>query len=248
LYASLPALPTLPPEHFEELLGRGIQGMLQGRQIKIGSAEFVGQYGGGQGVYYAVDGVVKGYFEVKSRYRAGLSQVLAFFRKKRSVWLLSGDQNQEAAQLAPYFPNPAHMQFNRAPQDKLNFVKNLQDNGQEVLMIGDGLNDAGALQQSNVGIVLAEDTNNFTPACDGIVHADEFDKIPQFVRLAESGVRIVKQSYVIALAYNLFGLSYAVTGHLSPLIAAILMPVSSVSIVLFGIVSGNLRARRLRLR
>jgi len=248
LYASLPALPTLPPEHFEELPGQGIQGMLQGRQIKIGSAEFVGQNGGGQGVYYAVDGVVKGYFEVKSRYRAGLSQVLAFFRKKRSVWLLSGDQNQEAAQLAPYFPDPAHMQFNRTPQDKLDFVKNLQDNGQEVLMIGDGLNDAGALQQSNVGIVLAEDTNNFTPACDGIVHADEFDKIPQFVRLAESGVRIVKQSYVIALAYNLFGLTYAVTGHLSPLIAAILMPVSSVSIVLFGIVSGNLRARRLRLR
>ena len=114
-------------------------------------------------------------------------------------------------------------------------------------MIGDGLNDAGALRQSDLGIVVAEDTNNFTPACDGILHAAEFHRLPQFVRLAESGVQIVRWSYIVALTYNFIGLSYALSGALSPLVAAVLMPISSVSVVLFGVLMGNWRASRLGL-
>ncbi len=115
------------------------------------------------------------------------------------------------------------------------------------MMIGDGLNDAGALRQSDLGIVVAEDTNNFTPACDAIIHGEAFNQLPKFVSLARSGVRIVHWSYAVALTYNIIGLSVAVTGQLSPLIAAILMPVSSISIVLFGVGMGNLKARRLKM-
>jgi Cu+-exporting ATPase len=262
-------IPVENPEHFEEIPGAGISGIVDGRAVKIGSASFVGfdpsvqpvQHAPSGGIFVAIDNEIPGFFEVKSRYRDGLAEVLDFFRqggkskgrvnseqanKTREVWLVSGDQDQEAGRLKPFFPDPDTMFFGRNPQDKLEFVKKLQRHGENVLMLGDGLNDAGALRQSDMGIVVAENTNNFTPACDGILHADEFERLPQFITLARAGVRIVNRSYVIALVYNLLGLSYAITGTLSPLIAAILMPLSSVTIVLFGVCAGNIVARRLK--
>jgi Cu+-exporting ATPase len=263
LYESMPEVPVETPEAFEEMPGLGIQGVVQGKRVKIGSAEFVRIDDGvtqihpvNSGVFVAIEGKVLGYFEIKSRYRDGLEEVLNFFRqltrattpsRSTSTFLLSGDQDREAARLAPFFPEGDAMLFNRNPQDKLDFVKKLQRHGQRVLMLGDGLNDAGALRQSDLGIVVAENTNNFTPACDAILHADEFERLPKFVWLAREGVKIVNRSYAIALIYNLIGLSYAVSGTLSPLVAAVLMPLSSVSIVLFGVGWGNWAARKVRI-
>lgn len=255
LYESMPDVPTETPEHFEEMPGMGIRGRVQGRELKIGSQNLAGAEtlrGLNSGVYIEIDGQAMGHYEVKNRYRDGLSEVLSFFRPSATppktpsaVFLLSGDQNREAAALAPFFPEPDTMQFNRTPQDKLEFVKNLQQKGQKVMMLGDGLNDAGALRQSDLGIVVAENTNNFTPACDAILHADEFARLPKFVRFARQGVKIVNQSYLVALTYNAIGLSFGVTGGLSPLVAAVLMPISSVSVVLFGMGMSNWAARRI---
>ncbi|MBK7938977.1 MAG: heavy metal translocating P-type ATPase metal-binding domain-containing protein [Lewinellaceae bacterium] len=258
IYESMPEVPVEAPQEFQEIPGQGIRGIVQGRVVKVGSAEFLpaealAKVGKQSGVFVSVDGAILGYFEVKSRYRDGLKEVLDFFRQTGDpaattradgrVWLLSGDQDREAAKLAPFFPDPDTMLFNRTPQDKLEFVKKLQRHGRQVMMLGDGLNDAGALRQSDAGIVVAENTNNFTPACDAILHADEFANLPRYIRLARSGVQIVNRAYYIALIYNLVGLSYAVTGALSPLIAAVLMPLSSVTIVLFGVTMGNWMAR-----
>ncbi len=254
IYESMQEIPLEAPQHFEEIPGRGIKGVVSGKEVKVGSADFMdlpATEAGKSGVYVAIDGVVRGYFEIKSRYRDGLEAVLQFFRnsvspakKNVGVWLLSGDQDREAVSLAPFFPEPDAMFFNRAPQDKLDFVKKLQRLGRQVMMLGDGLNDAGALRQSDVGIVVAEDTNNFTPACDAILHADEFANLPRYIGLARGGVQIVHRAYYIAFIYNVVGLSYAVTGALSPLVAAVLMPLSSVTIVLFGVGMGNWMARK----
>ena len=267
IYETLEDVPTETPENFEELPGLGIRGRIRRKEVKVGAANFTGapnaagteNLKGINGVVFVlIDNEQMGYFEVKNRYRDGLANVLAFFRvapkarrKQDSkpalapIYLLSGDQNREAAALASFFPESDTMQFNRSPQDKLDFVKNLQQQGQKVLMLGDGLNDAGALRQSELGVVVAENTNNFTPSCDAILHADEFARLPKYVRLAREGVRIVHLSYIVALTYNAIGLSYAVTGGLSPLVAAVLMPISSVSVVLFGVGMSNWAARRL---
>ena len=289
IYESMPEVPTETPEQFEELPGLGIRGVVKGREIRIGSQKFVdagpvqdlttfkklsnlSNLGQAGGVFVSIDNDLLGHFEVKSHFRSGLAQVLAFFspktkgnsqhstlnskhstlnskhstlNSKHSIFLLSGDQDREAAALAPFFPDADTMLFNRSPQDKLEFVKKLQRHGQHVMMLGDGLNDAGALRQSDLGIVVAENTNNFTPACDAILHADEFERLPQFVRLAREGVKIVNRSYVVALTYNAIGLSFAVAGNLSPLAAAVLMPISSVSVVLFGVGMSNWAARRI---
>jgi len=248
----LSEIPVQPVEDFEEIPGLGIRGIVNGQLIEVGSGKFV--HAGTDkpaGTYVSVEGNILGRFESKSSFREGLMDVLKYFKGKKKqkdsppsgIFLLSGDHDREAIALAAFFPDSNSMFFDQVPQDKLDFIKQLQQRGQKVLMIGDGLNDAGALRQSDVGIVIAENTNNFTPACDAILQAGEFARLPQFIQLAQAGVGIVQKSYLIALLYNTIGLSYAVSGTLSPLVAAVLMPLSSISIVLFGVGMGNLAAR-----
>ena len=112
-------------------------------------------------------------------------------------------------------------------------IQKLQNQGKNVLMVGDGLNDAGALRQSNVGISVSDNVNNFSPACDAIIDASRLQAMESILKVAKSSKRIILGSFAIALVYNLFGLYFAVRGELSPLFAAILMPVSSVTIISF---------------
>ena len=116
---------------------------------------------------------------------------------------------------------------------KLNYIKNLQDQHQKVAMLGDGLNDAGALKQSNVGIAVADDTNSFTPSSDVIMSGEKLTDLDQYFDFSKDAMKIVKMTFAISFFYNIIGLSFAVTGHMSPLFAAIIMPISSISVVAF---------------
>jgi Cu+-exporting ATPase len=111
-------------------------------------------------------------------------------------------------------------------------------------MVGDGLNDAGALMQSYAGIAVTDDVNFFTPACSAILEGNKVSYLKQYLDFAKAGAWIIKGSFVLSLIYNVVGLSFALTGTLQPVIAAILMPVSTISIVLFTTVSSNIIARR----
>jgi Cu+-exporting ATPase len=136
--------------------------------------------------------------------------------------------------------------FNQQPTDKLQYIKDLQAKGERVMMIGDGLNDAGALKQSDVGIALTDDCNNFTPASDAIMDAGQLQALQRFIRLCKANKQIVIASFILSIVYNIVGLSFAVQGVLSPLIAAILMPASSLSILLLTFGCSNIAARLLR--
>jgi Cu+-exporting ATPase len=123
----------------------------------------------------------------------------------------------------------------------------LQKTGNRVMMIGDGLNDAGALKQSDAGIAVADGTNSFTPASDAIIDAGQLSKLDRFIYLCKANKKIVIASFILSVVYNLIGLFFAVQGTLSPLIAAILMPSSSLSILLITFGCSNLIARSLKL-
>ena len=137
--------------------------------------------------------------------------------------------------------------FNQSPEQKLEFIEHHQNEGSRILMVGDGLNDAGALAQSSVGIAISENTNVFSPACDAILDASKFDTLENFIKLTQHSVKIVKWSFGLAFIYNIIGLYFAVTGQLSPVIAAILMPLSSISIVFFTTITTNYLEMKIKL-
>lgn len=233
---------------FSETPGKGTYAVISGRDIKIGSAEFVGAKKESTRtetrVYIAIDNINRGYFAIRSRYRSGMSELLRKLRVQFKTSLISGDNNSEEVYLREKLGWKGEMYFEQKPIDKLHHIEALKARNEHVLMVGDGLNDAGALQSADVGVSLSENINNFSPACDGILTDQYFASLDDFIRLARSVKNIIYQSFAISFAYNLVGLTIAVTGHLSPVIAAILMPVSSVSVVLFVTLSTNIAARR----
>jgi P-type Cu+ transporter len=244
---------TVTFQEWNEEIGRGISGVADRRLIKLGHPSFINASASNEmplenGVILQIDNDIRGYFQISNHFREGVREVLEFFRQNSDLHLLSGDDDRERALLTPFFRKGESLHFRQSPKDKLMYIKNLQAKGRKVLMLGDGLNDAGALQQSDAGIVVAEDTNNFTPACDAILSADQFDRLPLFVDFARKSVRLVFMAYGFAFIYNVIGLSFAVQGALSPIIAAILMPLSSISIVLFGMLTSNWLAARMGLR
>ena len=251
---------------FQEVTGQGIEGRVGGRQLKIGSKTFTSGQSpaentvtGNQGflaentvtgnVFIEIDGQLKGAFQVHNRYRKSAWEVIGWFMQRGKAFLLSGDNEREREFLQPRFSGHPGMGenvlFQQGPKDKLNFIKNLQAGNEKVLMIGDGLNDAGALQQSEVGIVVAEDANNFTPACDAILDARQFERLPRFLEFARKSIHVVYAAWILAAIYNVIGLTYAVQGLLSPVVAAILMPASSVTIVAFGVGLSTLLANKM---
>ncbi|MCA0932062.1 heavy metal translocating P-type ATPase metal-binding domain-containing protein [Lutimonas saemankumensis] len=233
---------------FEEFTSKGIEGRIDNKRILLGSASFVGmkdEKGLDTAVYVSFENKVKGKFIFKNAYRKGLREMIKELDLKYKISLLSGDNEGEKARLEDLLPEIEKLLFNQKPEDKLEFIKSMQENKEHVMMLGDGLNDAGALAQSNVGVAISENINVFSPACDGILDASRFEQLPDFLRLSNSTIVVIKVSFAISFLYNIIGLLFAVTGNLSPIVAAILMPISSISVVLFATVSTNYLAKKI---
>jgi Cu+-exporting ATPase len=112
------------------------------------------------------------------------------------------------------FGNETDLLFHQKPEEKFEYVKHLQQiKHKNVLFIGDGLNDAGALKQSDVGITITENANNFTPACDGILDASQFSNLYSFIQFAKAGKKIILASFVISIVYNIIGIVFRNTRH-----------------------------------
>lgn len=249
LYEFLPVSKVETPSLFEELKGMGITGVVANKKYEVGSPlylQVVKQNSVNEtAVHVQVDGVYKGKFVFENHYRKELTEI--FYKLEElnyNLVVLSGDNDGEEEILRELLPKKTALVFNQKPDEKLRYIEELQKEGKNVMMIGDGLNDAGALAQSNVGISISENVNVFTPASDAILDAEKFGKIPDFLEYSKSAIRIIKRSYGMALTYNVVGLSFAVSNHLSPLVAAILMPISTVTIISFVTIMSNYYARK----
>ncbi|MCW2119551.1 heavy metal translocating P-type ATPase [Flavobacterium sp. 7A] len=253
LYDFLPEAQTIIVDDFIEITGKGIQVTCNGVQIQMGSASFCDAKANegtnatikNTSVHIKIEGEYIGVYEFKNQYRDGLEHLFQDLSKKYELKVLSGDNEGERATLETILPRGTELVFNQKPDEKLEFIKRLQEAGKNVMMVGDGLNDAGALAQSNIGISISENVNVFSPACDGILEANEFQKLNYFLQLSQKSILVIKMSFGLSLLYNVVGLSFAVTGNLLPLVAAILMPLSTITIVSFVTIMSNYYAKKI---
>jgi len=247
IHESLPKNVVFDIDQFNELPGKGIEGRVDNHLIRIGSAVFVGFHQKIQAdasrVFVSIDHDVKGFFTIALRVRESIKDMLTRLGE-RCVGLLSGDQDTEQNRMRVLFGRKPELLFNQTPQDKLAYISELQHTEKRVMMVGDGLNDAGAMKQSDVGIAVTDNTGIFTPACDGILHGDQIGQLDKFLSLARASSTILKIGFGISFFYNAITLSIAITGHLTPIVAAILMPISSISVVGFSSISVRLIAQR----
>lgn len=234
--------------NYEELTGLGIEGTINDVNLKVGSAKYLNlnetEFNETR-VYILINNQLKGFYAMKNTYREGIEQLFYNLKDKYNLIILSGDNEGERTRLLQMLPPNTQLEFDKKPIDKLNFVKELQEQGKRVMMIGDGLNDAGALAQSNIGIAVSDNVNVFTPASDGIIDAKIINKIPKLLNISHQTLTIIKTSFVFSFLYNVVGLYFAVTGQLTPLIAAILMPLSSITIIVYVTVLTNYVSRKL---
>lgn len=236
---------------YTEIPGKGINATIAGHKVQVGSGNLIFGYffetKQMTRVHLMIDGDYLGYFGFDQEYREGMENI-GLLAPDYDLYLLSGDQDHERNELIRFFHNDAKMFFGKSPQQKLDIIKNLQQNDHKVvMMLGDGLNDSGALKQSDLGIAVTDNVNNFSPGSDAILNGQSFNKLPAFLRFSKDTVKIIHLSFLISLTYNLVGLSYAVTGRLSPLVAAILMPLSTVTIISFTTLATHFAAKKRKL-
>jgi P-type Cu+ transporter len=256
-------------ERFAETAGCGTVGSVEGHEVRLGSRGWLERSevkvtgweeslltssahgsacpNGGSHVYVAIDGECRGAFVLGNALRPETERLLQQLGQHYELALLSGDNERERERFRALFGEKARLQFNQSPIEKLGFIRGLQEAGKRVMMVGDGLNDAGALKQSDVGVAVVEKVGAFSPASDVIMAAGQVPRLFEMLLLAKRTARIVRLSFGISALYNVVGISIAAAGLMSPVICAVLMPLSSVSVVLFACGAVNWAARRKQL-
>lgn len=247
LQRSQKQLPPVEATAVRETAGAGVQGTVSGQAVRLGAAAFCGaveqpRANGEAHVHVTIGGLHRGHFSIRKRARAGIDDAVARLRGMAGIGLVTGDAELDP-DLRAVFAD-AEVRTRCSPTDKTTAVRERQAAGHRVLMVGDGLNDAGALAQSDVGITVTETTAALTPASDAILDADALHQLPGFILFTRRARRIVIASLFISLCYNITGVSFAVAGLMTPLIAAILMPLSSVSVVGFVTLAAGIAYRR----
>ncbi|QNH61699.1 heavy metal translocating P-type ATPase [Hymenobacter sediminicola] len=245
LAQELPAA-SEPVASFAEVPGQGLRGVVGGVAVQVGSAALVELDAPApapaettadtlqSSVYVSLDGEVYGCFMFHNVYREGLETVLATLGRRYRLAVLSGDNDVEKPRLRNLFGQQAELRFRQSPQDKLDYIAALRQQGRTVIMVGDGLNDAGALQQADAGIALTDTLTNFSPACDAILEARSFGQLATILRFSQDCLQVVLATFVLSFCYNGIGLGLAVQGRFTPIVSAILMPISSLSVMVFA--------------
>ena len=232
-----------PVRSFLETIGCGLEAVVGGHEMWLGSeawlvsrnAKIPAEVHAMSGVcHLAIDGKYRGSFMLRSGVRPQAENVLSKLGDRYQLALLSGDNDRDLQRFQGLFPVSARLHFNQSPLDKLNLIQQFQREKRTVMMVGDGLNDAGALKQSDVGVAVVESVSAFSPASDVITAVAGLSSLNEVLAYSRRSVRVVRLSFLISSLYNVVGISIAARGALSPVVCAILMPLSSITVVVFA--------------
>jgi P-type Cu+ transporter len=238
---------------FQEKAGRGIEGIIDGNLVVLGSALWLREHGietvpnpteySGSTVHVGIAGEYRGCFLFQQAFRDRTAELISTLSATHELTLLSGDNARQRDTFAQLLGE--RTVFDQSPLEKLEFVRQQQRFGKRVMMVGDGLNDAGALKQSDVGVAVVENVSAFSPASDVIMQAARLPDLDRLLKFSKRATRIVRLSFLLSTLYNVIGISIAASALLSPVVCAVLMPLSSVSVVLFACSATSFAARRI---
>jgi Cu+-exporting ATPase len=232
--------------------GKGIEGKVDGISLRLGSRGWLDIPGERENrfttVFVQIGNEVPGYFEIKNKYREHILQEMESLGERYDLHLLSGDNEAERQVLQPVFSRESNLNFNQLPEQKTAYIKALQEKGRTVMMVGDGLNDANAFEQSDAGVAVIEHENNFLPACDVILLSSTIGQMGNILNYVRHSKTILFITFSVSLLYNIIGLSFAMRGELTPVVAAILMPISTVSVVGLSYLLSRYFAKRSKLK
>ncbi|HJW89006.1 MAG TPA: cation-translocating P-type ATPase [Anaerolineales bacterium] len=229
-------LSLVDPQSFEALPGLGVQAQVEGRQVTVGKrgliktgqettealsglAELESQ--GKTLLFVSVDGVFAGVLAAEDTLRPEVPQAIAAARSQgiRQIELLTGDNRQTAADLASQLGIGYRAEL--LPEDKIAVVQEYQARGHIVVMVGDGVNDAPALAQADVGIAMGQAAAAVaTEAAHIALLRQDWNLVPQALQIARRTMRVVKMNIAFTAVYNLVGISLAALGFLPPIFAA----------------------------
>lgn len=245
-------------ESFADVPGKGLEAVYNGTPVQLGHSRWMGELGcdlsaveaaitqfeeqGASVSLLAVDGVVRALWAVEDELRSETVDVIKRLQSQGiDVWMLTGDNRRTAnymAQQAGIF----HVIAEVLPQDKASKVKELQNQGLTVGMVGDGINDAPALVTADIGFAIGSGTDIAVEAADIVLVRNDLYTLVQAVRLSKKTMTNIKQNLFWALIFNCIGIPLAALGELNPMIAGTAMAFSSVMVV-----SNSLRLKRAKL-
>lgn len=238
--------------NFSETPGQGLSAVCNGRPYLLGSLSWLAAHGlkpvaltveaHETAVHAAVEETYLGYFAIHNTLRPGLEEAIAPLKRQHKLALISGDTDRDRARFHQILGADSELYFGQSPEDKARILQQLKQSGR-VMMVGDGLNDASALASADLGVAITENHSNFSPASDAILAAQSLTKLPRLISLARQAKWTAITAYAISFAYNIVGVSVAVTGSLTPLYTAILMPISSLTVISLAFVSARAGAR-----
>ncbi|HLP27844.1 MAG TPA: heavy metal translocating P-type ATPase [Candidatus Didemnitutus sp.] len=242
--------PSSTADVMVEDVGRGVRGRSNGHEIVIGSTAYLSEILGdsaianGVGTAVAIDGVLMGRFVMRSHVRKDVpGMVKALRASSLRARLVTGDTDRDEIMLQDVFAKD-EMQFRASPSEKVAAVENMRNNGATVLMVGDGLNDVSAMAAADVSIAVTDETSTLAPASDLVMPAARLADLPGLLRYTHELTWVISTALWFTMAYNVVGVSLALAGILTPVITAIMMPVSSLLVVGMSVVGARLFARR----
>jgi len=233
---------------FESIEGRGIIAVVGSGEVIAGAGNLMLDLGlefsaelrkqaddfesaGSTVVYFGWSRSVRGFFVFGDTLRPDTPQIISTLRGEGiSVWVVSGDSEETTRAIARQAGVDAFA-GQRRPQDKVRIIKDFQAKGKSVAMAGDGINDAAALACSDLGITVGAGANLIRECSDVAILGDDLKKIPGLFGLARFSLRVIRQNLFFSFFYNALGIPMAAAGILNPMIAALAMFASSVTVI-----------------
>ena len=260
-------LDLLPVSHFEAIVGRGLSAQVEGRQLLVGNESLMKEKNidssafqeqllelsqeGKTAMFVAVDGQLAGIIAVADEMKSSsLSAVQELQSMGLEVIMLTGDREETATAIAQKAGIPKVI-AGVLPDGKSTAIKNLQEAGKKLAMVGDGINDAPALVQADVGIAIGSGADVAIESADVVLMHSDLQDVVKAIKLSQATIRNIKENLFWAFAYNTLGIPIAMGllhlfggPLLNPMLAGLAMSLSSVSVVVNALRLGRFKMKK----